>query len=348
MQGAAYDMGKKISVIIPCYCAAKWLGKCCASLADQTIGMKEMELIFVDDASDDGGETWNTLLAFEKQYPDSVIVIKSPVNKRQGGARNLAMPYASGEYLSFLDADDWLEPFAYEKLYAYAKRTDAEIVQFEQYRYFGEHDLRPYTENEEETLVEIHTVEERARFLTSFVMTTGFSNKFYKRDFIIASKAQFAEHVFYEEPMFTYPLMFEVERFATLKEKLYYYRCNTSGTMMHEMNQMNTLTDHIGVQTRLFEKMSGSHYYLDYKDEIELYFIHAFLYETLMFMKSRNFPGAYPIFQRLGKMIREHYPKLWENKYLQAAGCEKQRGLLELAMKNAGEEEFSSFYERLS
>lgn len=337
-------MDKKISVIIPCYCAAKWLGQCYSSLVNQTIGINEIELIFVDDASNDNNKTWDMLLTFEQEHPDSIIAIKSPDNKKQGGARNLAMLYASGDYIAFCDADDWLELSALERMYHCAKNTNADIVQFEQYRYISETDIRAYTENEVEALIEIHSIEDRKRFLTSSVMTTGFSNKFYKRAFIVQSGVQFAEHVVYEEPMFTYPLMFEVKRFATLKNKLYYYRCNTSGTMLHEMNRMNTLTDHITVQTQLYALMSKSQYYLDYKDEIELYFIHALLYETISFIKSRNFPGAYPIFQNLGKIIRSHYPELWKNKYLQMDVCEKQRNILNLAMENASEEKFNYFY----
>ena len=337
-------MDKKISVIIPCHCAAKWLEQCYSSLVNQTIGINQIELIFVDDASDDDNKTWNTLLAFEQEFPNSIIAIKSPDNKKQGGARNLAIPYASGEYIAFCDADDWLDLLALEKMYNCAQNTKADIVQFEQYRYINENDIRPYTENEAETLIEIHTVKERKRFLASSVMTTGFSNKLYSRAIIVQSGAKFAEHVVYEEPMFTYPLMFKVKRFPTLKTKLYYYRYNTNGTMLHEMNHMNTLTDHITVQTQLYKLMSNSEYYLDYKDEIELYFIHTLLYETISFIKSRNFPGAYPVFQHLGKIIRNHYPELWKNKYLQVDTCEKQRYIMNLAMKNACEEEFNYFY----
>lgn len=54
-------MSKKVSVIIPCFNATKWLPKCFLSLVQQTIGIENIELIFVDDASTDNGETWNML-----------------------------------------------------------------------------------------------------------------------------------------------------------------------------------------------------------------------------------------------------------------------------------------------
>ena len=98
---------KKVSVIIPCYNATKWLPKCFLTLVSQTIGMSELELIFVDDASTDDGATYAMLQEFERAYPEQILVIYLEKNMRQGGARNIALQYASGEYIAFVDADDF-------------------------------------------------------------------------------------------------------------------------------------------------------------------------------------------------------------------------------------------------
>lgn len=66
---------KKVSVIIPCYNATKWLPKCFLTLVSQTIGMSELELIFVDDASTDDGATYAMLQEFERAYPEQILVI---------------------------------------------------------------------------------------------------------------------------------------------------------------------------------------------------------------------------------------------------------------------------------
>ena len=91
---------KKVSVIIPCYNAVKWLPKCFVSLAEQTIGIDNLELIFVNDASTDEGATWAMLSELERAYPESIMIIDLPQNRRQGGARNEALKYASGEYVA--------------------------------------------------------------------------------------------------------------------------------------------------------------------------------------------------------------------------------------------------------
>ena len=128
---------KKVSVIVPCHNAAKWLPQCFLSLVQQSIGIDGLELIFVDDASDDAGETWALLEEFERAYPESIMIIHLEENLRQGGARNVALGYATGEYLAFVDADDFVEKDFLEKVYRRAVENDADIVQFD-YMYYTE------------------------------------------------------------------------------------------------------------------------------------------------------------------------------------------------------------------
>lgn len=90
-----FNNKKLISVIIPCRNVSKWLPQCFLSLVKQTIGIEKIELIFVDDASDDGGATWKLLNEMEKAYPESIAVIGLDENVRQGGARNIALKYAT-------------------------------------------------------------------------------------------------------------------------------------------------------------------------------------------------------------------------------------------------------------
>lgn len=338
---------KKISVIIPCYCASEYLIQCYSSLINQTIGISSLELIFVDDASDDNGKTWNCLLAFEQDYPENITIIQSKENLRQGGARNKALSYASGEYIAFCDADDWLDHTALERAYTYAKNTNADIVQFQHFYYIDEQHIQPQSNTEASFVIEINTIEERKAFLNSEFMGLGCWNKLYRRDMVLQAGVKFAEHVIYEEPLFTYPLLFVINRFAQLNDCLYYYKYNPNGTMMHYMNDMRTLTDHISVQMQVYDFMLNSPYFSNYKDEIDLYFIHTYLYETISFSKLRTFPEVYIIFQHLGGVIRNHFPYLYQNPYLQSDACKKQRHILKLALENASKEEFEEFYAKI-
>lgn len=121
---------KKISVIVPCHNVAKYLERCMERIINQSIGMEEIELILIDDASTDNGATLQVLMDYERRFPDTVMLIPLEQNMRQGGARNIGISYAGGEYLMFCDADDWLAYRAMEILYHVAKEYDADVVEY--------------------------------------------------------------------------------------------------------------------------------------------------------------------------------------------------------------------------
>lgn len=85
---------KKVSVIIPCYNAEEYLSACLESLLRQTIGLDNLDIICVDDASTD--QTGRLLDAIAQQYPDSIRVFHLPQNCRQGGARNVGLEHEIG------------------------------------------------------------------------------------------------------------------------------------------------------------------------------------------------------------------------------------------------------------
>ena len=114
----------KVSVIIPVYNAEKYLGKCLESLLSQTL--QEMEIICVDDGSSDGSP--EILKRFQER--DGRVRILTQENQYAGAARNNGMKEAQGEYLLFLDADDFFENTLLEKVYNQGKKMEADIVLF--------------------------------------------------------------------------------------------------------------------------------------------------------------------------------------------------------------------------
>lgn len=114
----------KVSVIIPVYNAEKYLDQCLESLCAQTL--KEIEIICVDDGSTDGSP--GILKKFQEK--DNRIRILTQSNLYAGAARNNGMKEASGEYLLFLDADDFFEDTLLEKTYLQGKEEQADIVLF--------------------------------------------------------------------------------------------------------------------------------------------------------------------------------------------------------------------------
>ena len=114
----------KVSIIIPVYNAEKYLGKCLESLLSQTL--QEMEIICVDDGSSDSSP--EILKRFQER--DGRVRILTQENQYAGAARNNGMKEAQGEYLLFLDADDFFENTLLEKVYNQGKKMEADIVLF--------------------------------------------------------------------------------------------------------------------------------------------------------------------------------------------------------------------------
>ncbi len=111
----------KISVIVPIYNAEQYLEQCLNSIVSQTL--KDIEIILIDDGSTDGSAE-----ICKKYLSDSRVSYYRKENEGLAAARDDGMMRASGEYIGFVDSDDWLKPEMYEKMYAAAKSNDSDIV----------------------------------------------------------------------------------------------------------------------------------------------------------------------------------------------------------------------------
>lgn len=306
---------KKVSVIIPCYNATKWLPQCFLSLVKQTIRIEEIELIFVDDASTDEGKTWALLEEFERAYPDSVVIVHLEVNMRQGGARNVGIQYASGEYLAFVDADDFVAEQWLEQTYNRAVEAQADILQFE-YNYYTERiGATPAGRKVCAEHIYLRSIEERKQFLMAEKITYGCWNKLYRRMMVIDMGVQYAEHLIYEEPLFVYPLLFRANSIVIMDQPYYYYRQNYTGTMRHDMENFQTLMMHAQVQKMVWDFMKKTMFFADYYEEIKLYFLHTYFYETLYFAKRRRFEFPMEAYRELALTVRQEVPDYTESPY---------------------------------
>lgn len=113
----------KMSIIIPCYNEECYIEKCLESVVNQTLS--DIEIIVIDDGSTD--DTVLICDEYEYKYPNKVKVIHQE-NAGQGKARNVGLSIAKGEYIGFVDADDWVDYRMFEKLYNHAKKYDADIT----------------------------------------------------------------------------------------------------------------------------------------------------------------------------------------------------------------------------
>ena len=111
-----------ISIIVPVYNVESYLERCINSILNQTF--KNFELILVDDGSTDkSGEICDSFAGYDKRI--------RVIHKKNGGlssARNVGLDVSIGKYIGFVDSDDWIDEFMYEKLYRNMIKTKSDIV----------------------------------------------------------------------------------------------------------------------------------------------------------------------------------------------------------------------------
>lgn len=192
---------KKVSVIVPCYNAVDCIDRCLGTIVNQTIGVKNLEIILVNDASTD--KTLDKLCGWEEKYPDSVMVINCEENGKQGQARNIGMQYASGEYIGFADDDDILEDVMFEVLYSAASDKNSDISVCGSVR----HGIDGYSggeakNNYNKEFYTIQTFDERIGFLNRD-LNIAIWNKIYKRDFLYENNISFPAGYIYDDIYFS-------------------------------------------------------------------------------------------------------------------------------------------------
>ena len=207
----------KLSVIVPVYKAEKTLRKCVDSLLAQTLG--DLEIILVNDGSPDGCQA--ILDDYAARFPDTVRT-KTVENGGQGRARNFGIDMARGDWLGFVDSDDWVLPEMYEKLIAAAEKEGADVAvcdTLECYEDGGTRLLRAWREG-------------------SALAAAGSScDKVFRRSLI--GDLRFPEGLWYEDFAFSALALSRTERLARVPETLYCYRIGHPSTMHNDNARKN-------------------------------------------------------------------------------------------------------------
>ena len=209
----------KLSIIVPVFNMAGdgKLEYCLNSLVNQTID--DYEIIAVDDCSTDN--SLEILRKYESKYPDKFKVIASPVNKKQGGAKNLGLEIAQGEWIGFIDSDDWITPDYYEKLLKKAEETGADMVGCD-YHLTGEHSMeigQIVHNNKPEQMGKLTKEKYQSLLLDSGSLVV----KIYRRHIIFEYSNRFPEGIFYEDNAIGKSWMLRAKRFEYIQEPMYYY-----------------------------------------------------------------------------------------------------------------------------
>ena len=306
---------KKVTVIIPCYNVEIFIKRAVTSMLKQTIGFENIEVIMVDDHSTDG--TLEELRKYEEQYPESIMLIPLEKNVKQGAARNIAMQYATGEYVCYMDADDYLVPNALEKLYRAAKENRAEITAYLfKYVYQGvDDDIRSTKSDKPNELVDIKTREDRILFIFSDKIIRGCWNKFYEREFILKNDLKYAEGIFDEESLFTYPAYMCVKRYYLLNEYLYRYYQNKDSTCYSLSMDPIHRDDNANCWLQVYYTLKEKGIIDKYPQEMEMAIIYNYFFRSFMYSARRKHKYTPERVKEMQDTVSKLFPDYRNNPY---------------------------------
>ena len=216
----------KLSIIIPFYNVEKYIAECLDSVFAQDIPETEYEVICVNDCSPDASR--NIVMDYQKKHKN-IILIEHETNKMLGAARNTGLKAAKGEYVWFIDSDDYIEKNVLKILldFAYSNRLD--ILKFNSYRFNENSELTNFMHLPKSTEI-IKGVEYCQNYLLSNWNLLTWS-KIFKREFILTNNLFFPEGVYFEDNYHSIKAYFLAKHFSYINKSIYYYRINQNSIM---------------------------------------------------------------------------------------------------------------------
>lgn len=250
----------KISVIVPVYNSEKYLYQCLETILGQTL--QETEVILIDDGSTDSSYQ----ICKEFADRDGRVRLYHQENKGAGAARNLGIELARGEYLSFLDSDDFFELDMLQTLYRRAKITDSDIT----FCNFWEFDDITKEDKEVEWSFRSKLIPKKQPFSARDCPNTIFqlSNNgatwasLYKKSFVLKNNIQYATHKRAEDVCFSRSALVMAKRISCINKRLLHYRINTISTLSSSAEKY---------QYAVFNSYSNLRHYLEEKNVFHNY-----------------------------------------------------------------------------
>lgn len=227
VNASKYVQNPCISVIVAIYNVEKYIKKCLDSIVNQT--MQYIEIILVNDGSPDGCAE----IIEEYRKKDSRIKVITQKNKGPGAARNRGLDIASGQYILFVDPDDWIESDACEVLYNKAKEINADIVLTGDILYLEEEKMFADGYRDFSKYKDCSEIKEKDFFYT---FAAG-CERLYKTSFLKQYNIRFNEHHLWEDSSFGALVAMFAKNIGFVKN-LYYYRIrkdSTTGTIDYKI-----------------------------------------------------------------------------------------------------------------
>lgn len=294
-----------ISIIVPIYNVEKYLTRCLTSLVNQT--MKEIEVICVNDGSPD--QSQKIIDQFVADYPETVV----SVVKQNGGladARNFGLNYAKGEYVLFIDSDDWVTEDMCEKMYQLLKQTGADLVVCDLNNVYDDGRVEHVSCGS----FECGNVASNSALLT---IDNSACNKLFKKS--LFDEIKFPVGIWYEDLGCIPMILAKATKIVKINEPFYQY-FQREGSIMNTYSKKSLeIYTALGLIKDFFNG--------EYQEEVEYLYI-----KNLMFYgcsRQLNVKNAKVYLNEAAEFMHENFPNWLKNKYLQSYST-KDRFILNL------------------
>lgn len=284
----------KVSVIVPVYNVEDCVDRCLDSLVNQTL--KEIEIIVVNDGSTDNSQ--KHIEFYADKYSNVHVYQKD--NGGLSDARNFGLRYARGEFISFVDSDDYIELDTFEKMYLKAKNEDLELVVCDTVMQYPDHSyvLRSNMHYTDDVV--------KAYIFSSPMACTRLVKK------TVMDKFTFQKGTLYEDLNLTPTYIVETNRIGFLEEPLYHY-VQRNNSIMNQTVFSDRLLDIFSVLEHVTDVYKKANIYEKYFEEIEyLYVIHLLRSATLRFLQ---YAKSNQYLEKINEIMRVNFPNWKKNTY---------------------------------
>lgn len=291
----------EFTIIIPFYNVEKYIDRCLKSVMAQSY--QNYEVILVDDGSTD--DSIIVAKKYQKEYCEKIKLIEQN-NKGQGGARNTGIKNAQGEYLVFVDSDDWIDKDLLLRVHNIVQNNKYQIITYNAYLAYNHHneffDMNLSIKGEQDIRLNKNILR----------ISLAVWNKVFRRDFWEKVNVQFPEKTIYEDTSITVIMLMNSEKIFFLDEPLYYYYQRKNSTMhakysvkKKDIISVNSDLKKYAIEKKMFDK---------YRDEIEWIATNTIylmiVHEIIFYKYDKKNLSEYSMF------MRREYPMCKYNKYL--------------------------------
>ena len=272
----SYIMNPIVSIIVPCYNVEAFIDECLTSLTNQTL--REIEIICIDDASTD-----NTLTRLNdwSKKDSRIVVIHQEKNQRQGSARNRGIKAARGEYIGFVDSDDFVTTDMYETLVNASEIFSADMVVSNEYVCHGEKDT--VVRNFPDKVLATGDTESFKKY--AVIYGCRMWTNIIRRSIIIDNELFYPEGIIYEDNANGPGIFLCSKTIKVVASKpMYYYRVSNFSTTRQKGNL--NFFDRLKAAELFYYSTKRLGMYDRYKDEIEYAFFRLYYQNTVIVAKD--------------------------------------------------------------